>query len=172
VSACNTKTARAQAVAQARAERKLRRQRLFIVLERIRERALQRDLADLERRSARKRRSYAANSDRHKGFVRRWQKNNPGAVRAIAAKRRALQLAQRCTCCTDEQIQHVYDIAALCGPGAHVDHIIPLVLGGPHCSKNLTAITAEAHRGKTKLDMGLIAEARRRSRSPVISLRV
>lgn len=81
--------------------------------------------------------------------------------RAKAAARRALLLSQRCACCTDDQIRHHYEIAALCGPFAHVDHVVPLALGGLHCAKNLQAITDEEHKEKTRRDMAAIVAARR-----------
>jgi hypothetical protein len=107
---------------------------------------------------------YAANKEKARELIRQWNKNNPGARRAHEAKRRAMKLDQRCTCCTDAEIQKLYDIATLCGAGAHVDHIVQLALGGPHCAKNLEALTAEAHIEKSKRDAALRAESRRRNR--------
>jgi 5-methylcytosine-specific restriction endonuclease McrA len=105
---------------------------------------------------------YAANPQKVLERNAAWSRNNPGARRAISAKHRALKKAQRCTCCTDAEIKAIHDIAALCGREAHVDHIIPLALGGLDCAKNLQALTAEDHIRKTsKLDAGRIAAARR-----------
>ena len=92
-----------------------------------------------------------------------WKKDNPGAVRAIHANRRAMKISQHCVCCSNEDIQKVYDIASLCGPGAEVDHIVQLSLGGPHCAKNLIALTYDDHKAKTKLDAAERAESRRRN---------
>src|SRR6267154_4944706 len=63
----------------------------------------------------------------------RWRLTHPAKHRANVAKRKAMKLAQRCGCCTNSDIQNLYDIAALCGAGAHVDHKITLRLGGHHC---------------------------------------
>jgi 5-methylcytosine-specific restriction endonuclease McrA len=94
----------------------------------------------------------------------RWRLAHPEKHRANVAARKATKLAQRCICCADEDIQKVYDIAILCGDGAHVDHKTPLRLGGHHCAKNLQPMLAHEHIEKTKLDNRAIADAKRRSR--------
>jgi hypothetical protein len=88
---------------------------------------------------------------------------NPGTMRAIRANRRAMEISQRCACCTNAEIRKVYDVAAFCGVGSHVDHRVQLALGGPHCSRNLEALTVEAHKEKTRLDSAARADARRRN---------
>jgi 5-methylcytosine-specific restriction endonuclease McrA len=89
---------------------------------------------------------------------------NKDKIRFHDAKRRAIKFMQRCVCCTDADIQKMYSVATLCGPGAEVDHIVQLALGGAHCAKNLRAITAEEHKEKTKSDATLRADARRRNK--------
>jgi 5-methylcytosine-specific restriction endonuclease McrA len=86
----------------------------------------------------------------------------PEKARARTAKRRAIKFTQRCGCCTDGDIQMIYDTAALVG--GEVDHRIPLALGGHHCMKNLQALTVEDHQEKTKTDFRHIADAKRRSK--------
>jgi hypothetical protein len=113
-----------------------------------------------ERRAA----DRATHPEKFRERDRQWTKDNPGYRRAQSAKRRAMKISQRCTCCTDAEIQKVYDIAALCGPGAHVDHKIQLALGGHHCAKNLEAMTAEEHIEKSKLDAAARADSGRRNR--------
>ena len=101
------------------------------------------------------------NQDAVLTIKRNWRKTHPGAVRAINAARRTLAKRQRCTCCTSAEIRHVYEIAALCG--AEVDHIVPLAVGGPHCAKNLQALSPEEHCAKTRLDQVTITKHRRRA---------
>jgi hypothetical protein len=96
-----------------------------------------------------------AHPERSNAIKRKWRKEHPGAVCASNAARRTLARKQRCTCCTNAEIRHVYDIAALIG--AEVDHIKPLALGGPHCAKNLQALTVEEHKEKTRMDRSAIA---------------
>lgn len=113
----------------------------------------------------RARRYAAKHPERVRAYTKVWAAQHPERTRAYCANRRAMRLAQRCTCCTDEQIQFFYDNAALCPPGqVHVDHIVPLALGGHHCAKNLQAITDVDHAEKTRRDHRAIAEAKRRSR--------
>lgn len=81
--------------------------------------------------------------------------------RAAASKRRAVELAQRCACCTDEQLEMAY---WLCGDGVEVDHKIALALGGLHCVHNLQVLTVEQHKIKTRADAAAIARARRSER--------
>jgi len=105
----------------------------------------------------------AANREQVQNRSQEWRIANPGAASAIVSKRRAFKLAQRCTCCTDADIKKIYDIAALCGSGSHVDHKIQLSLGGRHCIKNLEAMTVDAHIEKSKLDASARADVRRRN---------
>ena len=75
-----------------------------------------------------------------------WQKANPAKCRAKGARRRAVKKALWCgeTCCKHEDITPFYDVSkAECvikgctSSDIHVDHIIPLNSGGPHCRHNL-----------------------------------
>lgn len=44
---------------------------------------------------------------------------------------------------------------------AEFDHIIPLILGGPHCEYNLQLLCHECHGAKTKLDVKVKAKVAR-----------
>jgi hypothetical protein len=80
---------------------------------------------------------------------------------AIENRRRARKLSQTCTCCTNEQLLLAYKQAAEIG--GHVDHIIPLALGGLHCLKNLQVLTKEQHKEKTKGDLSIIVKLQKRN---------
>jgi 5-methylcytosine-specific restriction endonuclease McrA len=103
------------------------------------------------------------NKDKIRAVNAAYRQENPGMARAKQAGRRAMLLGQRCICCSKEEIRAVYDTAALCGREVEVDHTVALRLGGRHCTKNLEILSFEAHKEKTKLDVRLIAAARRRS---------
>lgn len=83
---------------------------------------------------------YAENRDRILEYIRGWKKENPEKVRANNAKRRAVK---KSTSTTDlwelNQIDLFYSD---CPDGHHVDHIIPLNLGGRHEMSNLQHLEA------------------------------
>jgi hypothetical protein len=122
--------------------------------------------ANREKHRENERNRYAANLEQAREKVRKsvskWKGAHPEKVRARGSRRRALKRTQRCGCCTDTQIAELHAQAMLYS--GHVDHIVPLALGGPHCIKNLQAMTDVDHREKTKHDLRAITEARRRSR--------
>jgi 5-methylcytosine-specific restriction endonuclease McrA len=120
--------------------------------------------ADPEKAREAVRKSYAKHAERYREVNRQWHKDNAGAIRALNAARKAMQRVQRCACCSNEQIAEHYKQAALCGRFAHVDHIVQLSLGGPHCARNLVALTAGDHIAKTKLDAGERAFSHRRNK--------
>lgn len=105
---------------------------------------------------------YAENRETVRTRVLAYRKQRPEKHSALNAKRRALKLAQACTCCTPEQIEDFYITASLYG--GEVDHKIPLWLGGKHCHRNLQAMTDTAHREKTKADIRAIADAKLRNK--------
>jgi 5-methylcytosine-specific restriction endonuclease McrA len=105
----------------------------------------------------------AVDPKKYSEIVRRCKRKKPGLYRSIEAARKARKLMQRCVCCTDEQITEIFKQAALCDK-AEVDHIVQLSLGGPHCVKNLQALTVEDHIEKTKADCALRAEFRQRNK--------
>jgi 5-methylcytosine-specific restriction endonuclease McrA len=82
--------------------------------------------------------------------------------KANGAYRRAMKFHQTCNCCTREDVQQLFTLAHMIS--GHVDHIVPLALGGHHCGKNLQVLTVAAHREKTRRDLGVIALARLRNR--------
>jgi hypothetical protein len=130
---------------------------------RVRERSAAHYIDNREHALAQQAAKRAANPKKYSDIVRRSKRKNPGIYRAIEAAREARKLMQRCVCCTDEQITDIFKQAALCDE-AEVDHIVQLSLGGPHCVKNLRALTVEDHIEKTKRDCTLRAESRRRNK--------
>ena len=81
------------------------------------------------------------------------------------ARRRSLEFAQLCACCTTQQLAD--EFYAWNGGGAEVDHIVALkaaeLLGlkGAHCRKNLRLYTTADHKAKTRLDGRLIRQLKR-----------
>jgi 5-methylcytosine-specific restriction enzyme A len=49
------------------------------------------------------------------------------------------------------------------GDAHDYDHKIPLGLGGEHRESNLQLVSADAHKAKTKVDVDMIAKAKRQS---------
>lgn len=122
--------------------------------------------AHVEQQKATRAAWYAAHTEQHNATCAAWKAANPGAVRASHSKRRVMELQQRCSrsCCSDVAIAEFHKQAALCGRFAHVDHKIQLALGGHDCAKNLVALTVEEHKVKTRLDAAARAESRRRNK--------
>src|SRR5271170_668366 len=52
--------------------------------------------------------NYAINRDKILAQKVVYAAANPGAMRAIRANRRAMEISQRCACCTNVEIQKVY----------------------------------------------------------------
>jgi len=83
----------------------------------------------------------------------KWAKDNPGKVRAKAARYRALKLLQTPAEANLIKIAQIYKEAAQIqkdtGVLMHVDHIIPLCKGGLHHEGNLQILTADEnlHKG-------------------------
>jgi len=75
-----------------------------------------------------------------------WRKNNRGAHNEKAARYRARRKKQLCTCCTPEDFKKIYSFSRIAG--MHVDHMVPLARGGPHCQKNLQLLTPEENAKK------------------------
>lgn len=96
------------------------------------------------------RRYYANNRQKHAQAVRRWQEANRDVVlaknRAATQRRRARKAANLVVPFTVEELDQrmaywgnqCWIRGPLCrGDGDTVDHVIPIVLGGPHCLSNL-----------------------------------
>jgi 5-methylcytosine-specific restriction endonuclease McrA len=113
-----------------------------------------------------KRRSYnkwrAANTEAARLNTRLWCAANTDRRTATQANRRAIQMNQRCGCCTNESIEEMYSVASLVG--GEVDHRVPLALGGHHCCKNLQPLTVYKHSEKTSNDLSKVADAKRRNK--------
>lgn len=104
-----------------------------------------------------------AHRERAREQVAQWARKNPARGAAKVAVRRARKLKQTCGCCTSEQIAAFYERAH--EQNREVDHKLALALGGPHCLKNLEALTPADHKFKTvNWDAPLIASERRRVR--------
>lgn len=77
---------------------------------------------------------YFENKEQHREWNNNWRKNNPAAVKAIGAKRRA-RTKEATT--KDADLELIKKIYSKCPDGYHVDHIIPLSKGGLHHEDNL-----------------------------------
>jgi hypothetical protein len=73
-------------------------------------------------------------------YHRQWAKDNPEKRRAYRAKRRAIKVS---TTTTDPwELQQIAIFYGECPEGWHVDHILPLALGGHHELSNLQYLEA------------------------------
>lgn len=115
--------------------------------------------ANPEKMKARRAQYYLENRDEERKYHAEWLKNNPGANRAYVHNRRArirategklsVDLADRlfklqrgkCPCCK----------RAL-GKDFHMDHKVPLALGGKNIDANIQLLRAECNMKKSKLD--------------------
>lgn len=85
------------------------------------------------------------------------------STRAALQRRRELnKKKQVCACCGNTAFSEMYAFAA--AVGGQVDHIVPVVMGGRHCLKNLQVLSVEDHARKTAKDFAEIAFARKRAR--------
>jgi hypothetical protein len=96
---------------------------------------------------------YAQHRDETITRVKAWNQANKIKRRANKARRRARDLGQLCTCCTNEQLHEPYFVAALVD--GDVDHKTPLKEGGLHCRHNLQPMTKKEHREKTAAEQRL-----------------
>lgn len=92
-----------------------------------------------------------ANPDKRRATRTRWKKANPSKVASDSSARRAKIRNQMCDCCTAADFAIVYQAARLIG--AEVDHVVPIALGGLHCTMNLQILPPEAHRAKSRDDI-------------------
>jgi len=81
-----------------------------------------------------------------------WFKNNRGKANAYCAKRYALKIPALLPTTDDELIKKLYEQRAEMskkhGQEYHVDHIIPLSIGGAHHQDNMRVITAKENMEK------------------------
>ena len=94
------------------------------------------------------------NPDKVLERVKKYQGLHPEIRAAVERRRRARKLNQLCNCCTNAEITAIYYEAAQ--TKSHVDHIIPLALGGLHCIHNLQILSKEMHMLKTRKDLSII----------------
>ena len=122
---------------------------------------------------------YQNNKERLKPIRKAWSKNNPNKCKGYkdkwinknqeqwktiqregAAKRRALEksatLPSTCNKSINKMIRECVRLSTETGVEYHVDHIIPLALGGAHHQENLRIITADENQKKhSKYDPSL-----------------
>jgi 5-methylcytosine-specific restriction endonuclease McrA len=98
-----------------------------------------------------------ANLERLKVLIADWQKNNPHKRRANEAKRRALKRDSSGSYTADDIAELFALQNAKCGycnksikRRFHVDHIIPLALGGPNIKPNLQLLCPSCNSRKGK----------------------
>lgn len=106
-----------------------------------------------------------ANPDKRRATMRKWKSANPDKVRADRSARRGKVRGQMCGCCTAADFTIVYEAARL--TGTEVDHVVPLALGGLHCTMNMQLLTPEAHLEKSRKDISaaqLLRHAERRAK--------
>jgi len=112
--------------------------------------------ANPERDRARKRAWQKANPERHSANSRAWEKANPEKKRAIQHRRRARKH------CAVPQRWQVHDIILFCcywcganlrayGATTHIDHVMPISLGGSDTPNNRvnTCATCNLTKGST-----------------------
>ena len=87
-----------------------------------------------------KRKCYKANPERHREYSRQYYKANTDKYRASYAKYRGLKVS---TSTTDPwELAEITLFYAACPEGYHVDHIVPLNIGGRHELSNLQYLEA------------------------------
>lgn len=87
-----------------------------------------------------------ANREVLREYHRQYAKDNPSAVLAKIARRRAQKLLAAPTWANPVKVQGFYSALRFLGAGWHVDHIVPLsspLVCGLHCEANLRIIRAE-----------------------------
>lgn len=117
------------------------------------ERRRQRYLANREVRLARAKARYQVNKDRYREQAREYRLKNPEKCRARKRKRRAAKRAGvveglmrlqrgRCAYCRERLVPAI----------THIDHVMPLALGGPDHRKNLQLACADCNISKSAKD--------------------
>lgn len=106
-------------------------------------------LANAEKIREQRRSHYAKNTE----WRRAWLEANAHRTRVYANKRRALKASADCGCITPESESRVIaaygNSCVYCGaPHEHLDHVVPLSKGGPHCVSNLRTSCASCNLSK------------------------
>lgn len=102
--------------------------------------------ANIERYNQYKQKWDEINKDRVNEYRKKHQKANAEKYRAHDAKRRALKIS---TSTIDPwELQQISLFYGECPDGYHVDHILPLVLGGRHELSNLQHLEARLNLNK------------------------
>jgi len=94
------------------------------------------------------------NSEKHRAWVRRWDKAHQGIKNAIGAKRRAAQMQRTPAWSDPKDVEMIYmaaEVAKVTWPDVEVDHIIPLQgenVSGLHVPLNLQILPMVHNRSK------------------------
>lgn len=97
---------------------------------------------------------YAANLEKERQRAKRWQAANLAYAASLSAKRRAQQRGAAAHLTTDERniVAVIYQtcrrVTKCVGLEFHVDHVMPLALGGKHEPSNLQLLPAAVNRKK------------------------
>lgn len=94
----------------------------------------------------------AANKERKKSNDDAWWRNNPDKVAARGMRRRARKKAATIYLVTDRDVRKLWNQPCIyCGAKAeHIDHVLPLYLGGTHSIGNLAPACAPCNLSKGK----------------------
>jgi hypothetical protein len=110
--------------------------------------------ANREKVEASRRAYHEANKERRNGLMRAWYKANREKSNAYGAKRRAIEKQAMLPSSDLKLINKFYDksfkLKGQRGEAYHVDHIIPLSIGGAHHQDNLRVISAIENLSRSK----------------------
>ncbi len=97
--------------------------------------------ANRDTRAAFHRAYRAKHEDELREYIREWHVRNPGKSSEYGANRRALLEDAFVEAVNYESLRESYNDCYLCGVAlsgvVHMDHVVPLVLGGAHCYDNM-----------------------------------
>ena len=103
--------------------------------------------ANADKIKAEKKAHYEANADKIKARQKVWRENNLELKNFLEQKRRALKIPALLPTTDDGLIKKLYkqraEMSKKRGEEYHVDHIIPLSIGGAHHQDNMRVITAK-----------------------------